>query len=414
MKLLFLILAILFLAVIATLYAVENPGYVLIARAPWSIEMTLTLFIPLLLLAFLLLAAALYVPARLFRIPRDVRRWRARRQTRHARSALIQGLIHLAEGNWTEAETEFLSGLRYSDTPLLDYLGAAYAAQELGLTEKRDEYLSAAHKSAPQNDLAIGMTQAYLQHLAHQPEQALATLMELRARLPKHAYTLKLLARVSVELRDWTGIIDLIPDLRQHGAVPASEIDALEMQAHRELLRQSLPSGSLAVLRKAWDTVPRHLHRHPALIAIYARQLIAQGEPGEAESVLRAAVEDEWNETLVELYGRAQGADAAEQLETAEGWLVAHPDEPMLFLTLGRLATRAGESAKARTYLEKCIALSGPAEAQRELGAHYERAGEKDKALGLYRRGLELYAAESRAGPGRLAGPTAPRYRALR
>ncbi len=44
MKLLIFIIAVLFASIALTLLAMENPGYVLIAREPWSIEMPLTLF----------------------------------------------------------------------------------------------------------------------------------------------------------------------------------------------------------------------------------------------------------------------------------------------------------------------------------------------------------------------------------
>jgi HemY protein len=413
-KLLVVIIALVFAATLITLYAMENPGYVLIARAPWSIEMSLTLFIPLMIAAFFLLYLFLFLVIRLWRIPRDVRRWRARRHARESRGALIQGLTSLAEGNWVEAEARLLAGMRHGDTPLLNYLGAAIACEGQGNLEKRDEYLALAHKNAAQYDLAIGMTQAHLQHQAHQLEQALATLNELRSIAPKHRQALKLLARVYLELRDWTGLIDLIPELRQHYAMTVQEIEALELQAHRELLKLSLPSGSPGVLEKAWNAVPKSLRRHPALVAIYARQLIQQNEPARAEAALRVAIEDGWDPALVELYGQAAGANAAEQLETAEGWLSAHGDDPKLLLTLARLALRNRQEAKARAYYEKCLALRAPAEAYRELGELLERSGDKEQALVYYRRGLETYASELRAAPARGLGPMNPRLRAAR
>jgi HemY protein len=412
-KLLIGAIALLFAATFIALYATENPGYVLIARAPWSIEMSLTLFIPLMIAASFLLYLLLYLLIRLWRIPRDVRRWRARRQARAARVALIEGLTRLAENNWVEAETQLLASLRHGDTPLLNYLGAAIACEGQGNLEKRDEYLALAHKHAPQHALAIGMTQAHLQHQAHQLEQALATLNELRTTAPKHPQVLKLLAQVYVELRDWTGLIDLIPDLRQHYAMTAQEIEALELQAHRELLQLSLPSGSPAVLEKAWGAVPKSLRRHPALVAIYARQLIQQNQPARAEAVLRAAIEETWDPALVELYGLATGANPAEQLETAEGWLAAHSDEPKLLLTVARLALRQQQETKARAYYEKCLALRAPAAAYREFGELLERIGEKEQALGCYRRGLELYASEPSSAPVRGPG-TVSRVRATR
>ena len=414
MKTLIFIIVVLFTAALVTFYAIENPGYVLISRAPWSVEMTLTVFIPLMVAGFFLFYLMLFMIVRLWRIPRDVGRWRSKKQAREAREALIQGLTNLAEGNWVEAEAQLLAGMRHGDTPLLNYLGAAMACEGQGNREKRDEYLALAHKNAPQHELAIGMTQAYLQHQAHQLEQSLAALNELRAEAPKHRQVLKLLAQVHLELRDWTGLINLIPDLRQSYAMTAKEIDELELQAHRELLKLSIPSGRPGVLEKAWGAVPKPLRRDPSLIAIYARQLIQQNEMAQAESVLRAAIEDDWDSVLVELYGQAPGSNPADQQETAEGWLTLHRNDPNLLLTLARLALRNNEESKARGYYETCLTQHGPVDAYRELGNLLEKLGDKDKALNTYRRGLEMYASEVRASPVRGLGSSISRFRAAR
>ncbi|MEK7815667.1 MAG: heme biosynthesis HemY N-terminal domain-containing protein [Pseudomonadota bacterium] len=415
MRLLLFVLAVLFAGVLVALYAVDNPGYVLIARAPWSVEMPLTLFVPLLLVVFAGIALALYILIRLARIPQDVEHWRAMRHTRRARTALIQGLTHLAEGNWAEAETELLAGLRHGDAPLLNYLGAALAAQGLGNTEKRDEHLAAAHKNAPRGALAVGMTQASLRLQAGQLEQALATLAELRQQAPRHKQGLRLLAQVHEALYDWTGLAELVPDLRDNHVLSPMAIDALELKAHSELLKQSLPSGSLAVLNRAWTAVPRHLRRHPLMLAAYARHLMQQNQMDEAEKVLRDALDESWDDDLIELYGRVPGGDPTDQMESAEGWAASHPENPRLLLALARLAQRARQVAKARTYFERCLALHGSAEAYREFGELLEQAGEMDKALASYRRGLEALAAESRAAPvrGKL-GPAPSRLHSAR
>lgn len=414
MKTLIFIIILLFTAALVTFYAMDNPGYVLISRAPWSIEMTLTMFIPLMVISFFLFYLLLFMIVRLWRIPRDVGRWRSKKQGREAHTSLIQGLTNLAEGSWVEAETQLLAGMRHGDTPLLNYLGAALACEGQGNSEKRDEYLALAHKNAPQHDLAIGMTQAYLQHQARQMEQSLATLNELRTEAPKHKQVHKLLAQVHLELRDWTGLISLIPDLRQSYAMSTKEIDELELQAHRELLKLSLPSGRPGVLEKAWNAVPKSLRRHPSMTVIYARQLIQQNEMTQAESVVRTAIEDSWDPALVELYGQTQGANSADQLETAEGWLTSHRDDPMLLLTLARLAARNNQDSKARGYYETCLSLQGPVDAYREFGNLLEKLGEKDKALNAYRRGLEMSVNERNAAPARGLGSTVSRFRAAR
>ncbi|MFL6622776.1 MAG: heme biosynthesis HemY N-terminal domain-containing protein [Sulfurifustis sp.] len=399
MRFVLVVIGVLFAAIFLTLAALKDPGYVLIARMPWSIEMSIPVFVIATLLGVIAFLLAAYLIVRLLRIPRDVTRWRLKRNHQRSREALVDGLVKLAEANWVEAEASLLAGMRDAETPVLGYLAAACVSQGQGNLEKRDEYLAAAHRAAPDHHLAIGMTQASLQYLAHQSEQALATLSELRRVAPKHKNVLRLLAQLYLELRDWTNLVELIPQLRLQQAMTVREIDALELRAHRELLVLTLPTGSLEPLQKAWNAVPKHLRNHPAFIAIYARHLIEQKQITTAERLLRESLEKEWDDALVDLYGRTGGEGAAEQLETAESWLGLHPANPTLLLALGRLAMRAKLDQKAIGYLERCVNLHGPIEAYAELGGLLERLGETERALACYRRVTEIRTEEARLVP---------------
>jgi len=390
MRYLAFLLLVIFVASVATLYAIDNPGYVLISRPPWTFETSLVVFIALLVIAFVTLQAVLYLGIRVLRIPRDVARWRDRRHTRDARRALDQGLVKLAEGKWVEAESDLIASMRYSDVPLISYLGAACAAQAQGNIEKRDDYLAQAQKSAPQNALAVGMIQAYMQTFAHQSEQALATLTDLRTLAPKHRQVLNMLAEAYVALRDWPDLADLMPELRNSGGMEPKSIDALEKRLHSELLTLSLPAGSAEVLERAWKAVPRRLRHDPDLVRIYARQLIRQGEMERAELIVRETLNDTWSEALAEIYGQARVADAMDQLETAQHWLGEHGESPALLLTLGRICARIdAQHAQARGYFERVIALHGPADAYFELAKLLEQSNDATQALAMYRRGWE-------------------------
>jgi HemY protein len=129
----------------------------------------------------------------------------------------------------------------------------------------------------------------------------------------------------------------------------------------------------------------------------------------QAESVLRTALDQQWSEELVLLYGHAYGENLGEQLVHAESWFGAHPDDASLLLSCGRLALRANDLSKARTYLEKSANLGGPIDAFAELGALLERSGEKDRALSFYRRGLEQSASDR--SPARRGSGMGARYR---
>ena len=409
MKFLIFVLIVLFASVTLALAVMHDPGYVLIARTPWSVEMPLTVFAISLVLGFGAMYAVVRAAIRLWNTPRNVTQWRRRQRTRRAREALVQGLISLSEGNWEKAEKQLLSDIGHSETSSINYLAAAFVAQARGNTEKRDEYLALAHGGMPGHALATGMAQAQLQILAHQNERALATLSQLRTMDPKHPRVLGLLAQTYRELHDWESLANVIPELRKHKALPAPEIDALELEARRELLMLALPSGAASVLKQAWNAIPHHLRRHPDLVAIYARHLMTQGAMDDAEKLLATALGNGWNEDLVRLYGLVQATDPAVQLETAEGWLATQSDSPVLLLTVGRLAVRNKLLDQAREYLEKSILLHGPAEAYQELADLLEQRGEHEKALGYYRHALELYGGNTRPGGGTTDRPFSAR-----
>lgn len=389
MKILLYIVVLLFASVSLTLLALNNPGYLLIARAPWTIEMPLTLFAVIVFGAILAFYMIGHLVFRLWNMPRDVARWRLLRHTRRAQEGLRDGVLQLMEGNWLKAEKRLLSDLRYSQAPLINYLAAAWAAQGQGNYEKRDEYLSMSQQSAPDHALAVGMMQAYLHYNARQYEQALAILSQLRIQEPTRPQVLKLLAEVYRALSDWTSLASLLPDLRRYKALPADDLDAVELETHRELLILSLPSGSIEVLESAWQFVPKTLRTHPALTDVYARHLINQNEMDKAETLLVAAIRKKWNDNLVYLYGRVIGSDPQRQLDAAEAWLPEHPDNPLLLLTLGRLALASGAKAKARAYLDRSTEHGHLPDAYAELGALLEQTGQLDDARECYRKGLQ-------------------------
>jgi len=404
MKTLGLVILTLFAAAALALLALDNPGYVLIARDPWSIEMTLVVFVALLLLAVLGLYLLWHLLVLVWKTPSVVSQWRQRHKARRAHAALVNGLVNLAEGSWVKAEKHLLSGLHDSEAPLLNYLAAACAAQEQGMSEKRDEYLSLAHQHAPEQGLAIGMLQAQLQFQARQYERALASLAQLRVNSPKHPHTLFMLATVYRELRDWESLANLIPELRRLKAARAHDIETFEWLAHRELLMLLPPARGGGVLKQAWNAVPSHLRHKSEFVALYARQLIAQEAMDECEALISTALERGWSDELAHLYGLARSSNPAAQLETAEAWQQMHTDNPELLLTLGRLARRAKLDGKARIYLERAVSLHSGLEAPLELAQLLEQAGERDQALDCYRQALERHSQETTSAVSPAAG----------
>lgn len=389
MKFLLTLLISLIAAVTLGLVLVKEPGYVLIGYGEWTLETTASLLFFALLLGFAGLYILLRFLAGLRRAPQRLRHWEQRRKTLRARNNLNRGLIELAEGNWSGAEKRLLKYATDSETPLLNHLAAARAAQQQGAHERRDHYLRLAHQGMPDADIAVGLTQAELQIAHRQMEQALATLTHLRTLAPRHGYVLTMLMRLYEQLQDWEHLRDLLPELRKRGVLEDAAADQLEVRLHCELLARAARGHDTELLRDAWNRVPRRQLQSPDLVLAYAAALHALDDDLAAEDLLRSTLKKNWDERLVDLYGRLQG-DLAKQLNTAEDWLRSHDRNPVLLLALGHLAMRSSLWGKARGYLEASIGVAPTVESYQLLGALAEQLNDTGLATQSYRQGMLL------------------------
>lgn len=365
-------------------------GYIQIVYRDWTMETSLTVFIAIILLTFAIGYGILRVWNAARRFPKRWRELQEQRQLNKARHALTQGLIKLSEGAWSKAEQLLIKHVEHSDAPILNYLAAARAAQELGSESRRDAYLHLAQQSEPENTFAVELSQARLQFDYKQPQQALTTLLNLNSTTRRHAPALKLFMKIYSELHQWEALIDLLPDLRKVGIIDEAQSDALEANAHTQLLIRAATDQDPITLIKAWQQVPQKNRAYESVISEYARGLIGKGMSDQAELVLQEAIGKEWNENLVHLYGLAAGADSAKQLARAELWLEKHENNALLLLALGRLCLRTRLWGKARRYLEASVMVAPHPETYHTLAQLLERLGEQEKALEYYRKGLAL------------------------
>ena len=130
---------------------------------------------------------------RLFSLGNRTRGWLSRRRLRKARHQTLDGLVALAEGHYREAERLMIKGARNTETPLINYLTAAEAAQAQGQDEKRDDYLRQAEAEHPKAELAVGLIRARLQLRQGQAAEAEAILSQLREAHPQNLMVQSLL-----------------------------------------------------------------------------------------------------------------------------------------------------------------------------------------------------------------------------
>jgi HemY protein len=382
---------------ITTLWNMDY-GYVLITNGSLQADWTLTQALVLVVVAFTIFYFIIFLFNKIWRFPQLFQNFRHRQRAERARRNIIQGLIELTEGHWRKAEQILLRDIEESETPLLNYLLAARAAQQQDADERRDEHLKRAHKTTPQADIAIGLTQAELQ-LAHgQTEQALATLTRLRELAPRHPYVLKLLSRLYAQVNEWSKLAALLPEIRKHRIITGDKLLQLERKAYTQFIHSAARSRTIYSLEEQWKQVPKHYRNDPEIFQVYINCLLDNDQIAIAEKELRTYLGKHWEEMLVQLYGTiALPQPVSRYLDYAEAWLKDHGRSPMLLLTLGRLCSRLRLWGKARVYYESSVAIHPTVEAYAELGELLESLGELDSARECFQKGLALSKGVSRS-----------------
>lgn len=392
-RLLFYSLIFLIGAVYIALIAKEDPGYALLSYGDWSIEGTLVLLVTALSLLISGILLLVYLLVKTINFPIKLGSWNQNRITVKAIKNCNKGYIELAEGNWREAEKHLRKSANGSGMPLLNYLAAARAAQEGGSQHRRDNYLLQAHKSDPQADIAIGLTQAELQIKDGQAEQALATLMHLRNVAPKHKQVLKMIFRVYQQLNSLKDLENLLPELRKNNIFEHSVLSEYEQSLSKQLMTQAIQNKNQGELKSIWNRLPNAIRAEPEMIYFYCQQLLSIGEQELALELTREGIKHHWHTSLILLYGLGQEKDPVKQLATAESWLSDNGRSAELLLTLGRLSINNQLWGKARDYLSESIAVSPSTEAFQVLGELYEtQLADSVEAMNCYREGLLLSA----------------------
>lgn len=351
----------------------RDPGYVLVVWAQEGVELSFWLAA---LLWVLSLVVAVVVVDLLFKVlgfSSWWSRWSAGRRARKSQQAFARG-SELAElGEWKRAERLLFQAAKLSASPLPAYIAAARAAARLQAFDRAEQYLVLAEER--NNKRAVEIARARLLLTAGHWETGAVLLRRLHQAKPADTAVSKLLVDALSRLQRWGELADILPGLLQSaGFKDDPEFARLEKKANREVLGWISHSGSRVDrefthkrLRDYWAALPKRLRHDEELLAAYAAQLIQIGRDDESETLLAEALDKHWNNAAVELYGRARSTRPDQALARAQAWLPQHPNNPMLMLTLGRLALQNRQWLAARDYFEQSLALRKSSEVYAEL-----------------------------------------------
>jgi HemY protein len=389
-KLLILVMILAIVGLGAVLLVRDDPGLLLLRYHDYEVETTLAFA----LVALIVVVIAIYYCIRLlrgiWRLPHSMQHQSQNRRYSKARRQLNQGLIDLAEGRFEQAENHLMRLVDFSESPLVHYLAAARAAQLQGKYDARDSYLKAAHEARPDAELAIGVTQAELQLAHQQTEQALATLTRLHSVAPRHDYVTMLLARAYYELEDWQALVEILPDVRRKKLVKEAKLVEMEVAGYCGILE--LATSSQQSFDKAWGKIPKTLQADARMILLYLDLMADQRwQNHSAEQLVLKSLDKQWDDGLIEVYGRFEARDANVQLARVEKWLDDFGHNENLLLALGRIAMRARLWGKAQGYFEASIGAKATPAACLALAELFEQQLQQpDKAARYYQQGLKL------------------------
>lgn len=371
----------------------QYPGFVLVSVGSKAIQFTLwTGVVALLALWVILRVLISLVRALVMPGMHLTRNWKAKKQQKNSRLT-YRGLLDLAEGRWASACKQLSKSAADSELTLINYLGAASAAAELGNMQEADRLLSLAEKADSRNEMAVALTRVRLLVGDGNYVEALPILQSLHGRHPTHPYILSLLERTYRNLQQWDQLEKLLADLSANKVLDAEGLRQLEVLIRRAQMRKlidnldpDMAKNKLA-LADLWGRTAKNVRSAPAVIASHAELLAQLGEMPLAEKELRKAIKNTWDKHLLATYGQLEG-DTAQRLKIAEGWLKEQPDNADLLLSLAHLCKRSELWGKARDYLEAALKLESRPEIYAELAEVMGRLGEHDKSLQLYRQGL--------------------------
>jgi HemY protein len=388
----FLSLIILFAtAVVLAVGARFNPGNVVLFYPPYRVDLSLNLFLLMLVLLFMLAYGTLRAIRSTQQMPQRVAAYRREKREREGNRALRDALKALFEGRFGHAEKAAARAADSSDNAGLSALIAARAAHRLSQGGRRDAWLAKIQDDASLKTARL-MTAMELQVDDHQHGNALEAANELNASGTRHIHALRLALKANQHANNWPEVLRLVRLLDKRNAIHPALSGRLRELAYADLLSDRAHDGES--LRRVWATVPAQDRVQPLVAVRAARAFNANGLHEEARSIVEKSLAQEWDERLVRTYGQSAAAEGSQallaQIERCEEWRRTRPNDPELALTLGTLCLRQKLWGKAQRHLEQ--ALSDATESETVRAAHlklaqlHEALNQPDEAAAHYRQ----------------------------
>jgi HemY protein len=397
MRALIWLIGIFAVAVGVAMLAGLNDGYVLLVLSPWRVQVSLNLFLVVLLGSLLLGYLLLRLISRALALPARVSQWRERRRRERADRSLQGAVRGLFEGRYAQslksASAAFEADKHSPMVPLI----AARAAHALQDETRYREWLGHAAEQGASTEMARLMTEAELAIEGRRFEEAAQRLKTLRDGGHKHIAMLRMESQVAAALGHWEELVHIARQLHKHKALTAEQVAPLLRRGHVERMKQLAVDP--AALSAYWKDVPAAELQDRGLIERALPLLAKAGEGARVRRQVERLLDEGWDSALARLYYccAESEADARACLQKAEGWLETQARDAGLLFALGQLCTKTELWGKAQSYLEASLNLAPAVDTHLALAHLFERLERTADAQRHYRAAAERVVGGARA-----------------
>lgn len=385
MKLILWLLALFAAAVAVTLTAKNITGHASLTMPPYQLELPLNEFIVGVLAAFFVF----YV---LVRFILGIFGYSKKHRHKKTDEMLLSGLKAYFEGDFIKAQKNAAIALNLADSSTAKAISAVIAArsaQKLGDTTARDQHINNAISAAPDEKSLCLTAKAEFQLNQGQYHEALDSLQLLYSEggLQSSA-ALMLELQAQQQAGNWDAVIELAEILEKRTSTNKAEIRQLRHAAQIENIRAK--ASDVQALNQYWQHISPLEKMDSKLCAAATRAYVALGNCAMANQIIEQNLPYSWDDELIELYSACLGNHVSRQIECAEVWLKAQPNNAQLLLTLGKLCTYCELWGKAQNYLEASVSVAPGQKAHFAIAQLHEKLGKHELAMDHYNKGLEL------------------------
>lgn len=367
-----------------TSLALMDTGQVSMVWHDWVIETSLTFAIAMMLGGFLAVYVVLRLLIGIWHFPAYWRNRRELKRFNQTEASLSKGLIALEYGDWHQAEKQLVKMAKHSHAGLVHYLNAAKMAHNQGAKDRQARYLEQARQAFPEESVTIGLVESRLLKETD-PEMALVTLAEIHQQAPKNTVILNEYAQLLEKQAHWQPLADLLPVLRKTRALEKSALLALES---RLLAGKMAKAPTIEALESLWQSLSQGQKLTPVILAEYVEQKIQVAQWQGLAEWIEKSLGKQWDDRLAYQYGRIDFGPAFESLKRAEKWLKHQPNNPVLLLTLGRLACRGQLWGQARHFFTESLKHQPELETFHAMAKCYEAEGLESEAASIYKEAI--------------------------